>query len=108
MTVVSRYRTIVVETDDTATSEILKSYAEFWTIPWQTRAEPNEQHTIFSTGKTIVPKTGATVVCSLFGKESAGKIAKDHGLALSLREASITLPASRDADVSLKTGIYEF
>jgi len=108
MTLVSRHRPIVLEVDGSGNSDILKGYAEFWKIPWQTRAEPEEQHTIFSTGSTIVPKIGATVVYSPFRKEAAEKIAKDHGLALKLREASITLPASRDADVTLKTEIYEF
>jgi peptidoglycan/xylan/chitin deacetylase (PgdA/CDA1 family) len=108
MTLVSRHRPILLEADGSTNAEILKSYAEFWKIPWQTRVEPDEQHTIFSTGSTIVPKTEATVVCSPSGREAAEKIAKDHGLTLKLREASITLPTSRDADTSLKTEIYEF
>src|SRR5690348_5010174 len=107
MTLVSRHRPIVLEADDSANAEILKSYAEFWKIPWQTRIEPDEQHTIFVTGRTIVPKIGATLVCSPSGREAAESIAKDHGLTLKFREASLTLPASRDADVSLKTEIYE-
>jgi peptidoglycan/xylan/chitin deacetylase (PgdA/CDA1 family) len=108
MTLVSRHRPIVLEADGSANFEILKSYAEFWKMPWRTTGEPDEQHTIFSTGTTISPKTGATIVCSPFGKQAAEKIAKDHNLALKFREASITLPASRDSEVSLKTEIYEF
>jgi hypothetical protein len=86
----------------------LNGYAEFWKIPWQTRAEPDEQHSIFTTGNPIAPTRDATVIVSPSGTETAEKIARDHGLTLTSKEASITLPAARDVEVSLRTEVYEF
>jgi hypothetical protein len=86
----------------------LNGYAEFWKIPWQTRAEPDEQHSLFTTGNQIAPTRDATVIVSPSGNEAAEKIARDHGLTLNSKEALITLPAARDVGVSLRTEVYEF
>src|SRR5437667_10523183 len=48
------------------------------------------------------------VIDSQTRTETAEKIALDHGLTLNSKEASITLPAARDVEVSLRTEVYEF
>ena len=108
MTLVSHYRPIVIQTADPVHSKILSAYAEFWKIPWQTGPVADEQHEIFTTGNQITQARDATVIVSPAGTEAAEKIALDHGLTLNSKEASITLPAAREVEVSLRTEVYEF
>jgi peptidoglycan/xylan/chitin deacetylase (PgdA/CDA1 family) len=85
----------------------LSGYAEFWKMPWRTQAEPGERHTVFTTGNMVTTTGDATVIVSP-GREEADKIARGHGLTLNSKEASITLPAARDVEVSMRTEIHEF
>src|SRR5207245_5915316 len=67
-----------------------------------------EQHKNFTNGNQITQTIEAMVIVSPTGTETAEKIALDHGLTLNSKEASITLPAARDVEVSLRTEVYEF
>ena len=86
----------------------MRGYAEFWKIPWQTKVEPNEEHTVFSANNSILPTKDAVIIMSPSGREGAEKIARDHRLTLNSQVTSITLPAGRDVKVSLRTEIQEF
>jgi peptidoglycan/xylan/chitin deacetylase (PgdA/CDA1 family) len=108
LTLVSQYRPIILEARNASASEILRGYAEFWKIPWQTKVEPNEQHTVFSTSMSAAPIRGAVTIVSPSGREEAEKIARDHGLTLNSKNKSISLPAARDIKVSLRTEIQEY
>lgn len=108
MTLVSQSRPILLQPSSPSDSKILREYAEFWKIPWQTHAEKDEQHTIFATGNQTVPTKNATVILSPNGKETAEKIARYHGLGLNTKTTSISLPVTRDVEVSIRTEIYEF
>jgi peptidoglycan/xylan/chitin deacetylase (PgdA/CDA1 family) len=105
---VSKYRPVILEAANASDSEILRGYAEFWKIPWQTKVEPNQEHTVFSTSKPIAPIRDAVIIVSPSGREEAEKIARDYGLTLNSRKTSITLPAARDVKVSLRTEVQEF
>ena len=108
MTLVSQYRPIIIQATNPSDSKVLASYAEFWKIPWRTKADPDEQHTVFTTGDQIATTRDATIIVSPTGKQAAETIARDHGLTLNSNEASIALSAARDVEVSLKTNVYEF
>ena len=108
MTLVSEFRPIVLNASDASYSEILRGYAEFWKIPWQTGVESNEKHSVFSTSTSIVPTKDAVTIVSPPGREGAEKIARDNGLTLNSKETSITLPFARDVKVSLRTEVLEF
>ena len=108
MTLVSQYRPVVLEPDNLSDSETLREYAEFWKIPWQTKANPNEQHTMIMTGAPTSPTRNATVLVSPSGREMAAKIARTYGFKLRMKTALISLPIKTDVEVSLRTEIYEF
>ena len=108
MTLVSQYRPIVVEAANVSDSEILRDYAEFWKIPYRAKTEPDEKHTVVTTGHGIGQARNAPVIVSPAGREGAEKIARDHGLSLNSRRALIRLPAGRDVEVSLRTEVHEF
>ena len=108
MTLVSQYRPIIIQATNLSDSKILAGYAEFWKIPWRTTSEPDEQRTVFTTANQIAPTRHATIIVSPTGKEAAETIARDQGLTLNSKEASVTLAAARDVEVSLRTNVYEF
>jgi peptidoglycan/xylan/chitin deacetylase (PgdA/CDA1 family) len=108
LTLVSEYKPLVLEATNASDLEILRGYAEFWKIPWQTKVEQNEEHTVFSTSKSIAPTRGAVIIVSPSRREEAEKIARDHGLRVNSKKTSITLPAARDIKVSLRTEVQEF
>ena len=108
MTLVSQYRPIVLQAATPSDSKILSGYAEFWKIPWRTRAPPGEQHTIFTTGNQTAPARDAAVIVSPTGRDGAETVARDHGLTLTPKEAAITLSVARDVEVWLRTDVYEF
>jgi peptidoglycan/xylan/chitin deacetylase (PgdA/CDA1 family) len=108
LTLVSGYRPIVLEAANSADSKILRGYAEFWKIPWETSAEQDEQRTIFATSNEIAPTGNATVIVSPSGKDAAEKIASQHGLTLNSKKASINLPRSLEVEVSIRAELHEF
>jgi len=108
LTLVSQYRPIILDATNASDSEILRGYAEFWKIPWQTKVGPNEEHTVFSTSESLAPIENAVIIVSPSGREEAEKIARDHGLTLNSRKASLTLPAAHDIKVSLRTEVQEY
>jgi peptidoglycan/xylan/chitin deacetylase (PgdA/CDA1 family) len=108
LTLVSQYRPIILDATNASDTKVLRDYAEFWKIPWQTKAEPHEQQTIFSTGRTVSQIRDGRVIVSPAGREGAEKIAIDYGLALDSKDQLISLPAGRHVEVSLRTEIYEF
>jgi len=86
LTLVSQYRPLVLEADDLSDSKILREYAEFWKIPWQTQVNLDQQHTTIITGPpTGPPARKATVLVSPSGRGMAAKIAETYGLTLSLQ-----------------------
>src|SRR5438128_10253729 len=108
LTLVSHYRPIVIQTADPVHSRGVSAYAEVGKVPWRRGPRTDEQHKILTTGNQITPTRDATVIVSPTRTETAEKIARDHGLTLNSKEASITLPAARDVEVSLRTEVYEF
>jgi peptidoglycan/xylan/chitin deacetylase (PgdA/CDA1 family) len=108
LTLVSQYQPIIIQAANPSDTKTLSDYAEFWKIPWRTSVEQGEKHTVFTTDSQTAPTRQATVIVSPSGREAAERIARDHGLALNSKEASITLTAARDAEVSLRTNLYEF
>jgi len=108
LTLVSQYRPVVLEADSLSDSKTLREYAEFWKIPWQTKADPDEQHTIIITSPPTGPVRRGTVLVSPSGGEMAAKIAKTYGLTLRLETRLISLPITRDVEVSLRSEIYQF
>jgi peptidoglycan/xylan/chitin deacetylase (PgdA/CDA1 family) len=108
LTLVFQYRPVVLETDGLSDPKILREYAEFWKIPWQTKANLDEQNTIIITGPPTGSARKATVLVSPSGREVAAKIAETYGLTLSFRTRLFSLPITRDVEVSLRTEIYQF
>jgi peptidoglycan/xylan/chitin deacetylase (PgdA/CDA1 family) len=108
LTLVSQYRPTVLHGTNLSESKILRDYAEFWKIPWQTRAEPDQPNTILATGSQIPAARDSTVIISPSGRETAEKIAKVYGLGLNSRDVWISLPAGPDVELSLRSQIHEF
>lgn len=108
MTLMSQYRPVKLEATHPSDSTILRDYAEFWKIPWQIEAEQDEPHTIFAAGDRIEQAENATIIVSPSSRAAAEKIARDHRLTVNSKEALIALPATHDAQVSMRSEIYEF
>src|SRR5262245_24125725 len=89
---------------------VLEAYAEFWKIPYLSKAEEtNSQSGVTFAAGHFEPGSDEPVIVSPTSVEDAERMAQRFGIELNIREESlIKLPFSKDASVSIRTRTYDF
>ncbi len=109
MIVVTRTRPIALFGSNDSEMNILRSYAEFWKIPYKLGSEDSELPG-FGLGSLPLPQksNNAPIVVTPSGTAQAEKIAREYNLQCVSKHARLDLPYAPGVEVSIETEVYEF
>ena len=109
LTMLPNFRPVVLKCTNDRELSVLKTYADFWKIPFQISNNGGAESTIFTSDRaTATDRSRSTVVLSPVGKKEFEKTASEYGAKVSSEKRLIQLPVRRGIMVSLTTDVYEF
>ena len=104
----ARFRPLALKASDTTHLQILKSYADFWKIPYCLDKECSRSTVLTSERKTATLAKDDPVILSPAGRDEFEKTASEFGLGVTHHEQLLNLPITPDTTVSIKTEVHEF
>ena len=109
MSSASRAWPIVLDAGSDRDRDILKEYAEFWKIPYQTSDKVKTTTTRFASGNSLQSAlSDGAVIVTPNGRDGAARIAQENNFQLSSGDATISLPIGPDTSVSMKCETHTF
>src|SRR5260370_38399460 len=107
---VSRSWPIVLESATDRDSRLLREFAEFWKVPYQSTTRNEGGSLVFTTQATHLPHghEDTTIVASPSYRENFDEVVREYGLETTSKICLIHIPVGPSVRVSLRTEIHEF